>query len=69
MEIDRIGIEKMAKAVEADAGHSLPGLRESLAEAKAIASGMRHSSQRGLAPPTPAEDAAIEAGIALDPAT
>lgn len=69
MELDRIDIEKMAKAVEADAGHSLPGLRESLAEAKAIASGMRHSSQRGLALPTPVEDAAIEAGIALDPAT
>ncbi len=69
MELDRIDIEKVAKAVEADAGHSLLGLRESLAEAKAIVSGMRHSSPRGLILPTPAEDAAIEAGIAMDPAT
>lgn len=35
MEIDRIGIEKMAKAVEADAGQEVPGLRESLKEAQA----------------------------------
>lgn len=69
MELDRIDIEKVAKAVEADAGHSLPGLRESLTEAKAIVSGMRHSSPRGLILPTHAEDAAIETGIALDPAT
>ena len=30
-----VDLEKMAKAIEADAGESLPGLRESLAEAKA----------------------------------
>ena len=28
-------LEKMAQAVEADAGHALPGLRESLAQAAA----------------------------------
>ncbi|MDO5611313.1 MAG: helix-turn-helix domain-containing protein [Pseudomonadota bacterium] len=32
-------IEKIAKAIEADAGEALPGLRKSLAEAKAIRSG------------------------------
>lgn len=30
-----LNVEKVARAVEADAGHALPGLRESLAEAKA----------------------------------
>lgn len=69
MKLDRIDVEKVAQAIEADAGQKVPGLRESLAEAKVIVSGMRHSSQRGLIVPTPAEDAAIEAGIALDPAT
>ncbi len=31
----RIDIEKVAKAIEADAGEALPDLRQSLAEAKA----------------------------------
>ena len=35
MGIKKINIEKVAKAVEADAGESLPGLRQALAEAKA----------------------------------
>lgn len=30
-----LNVEKVARAVEADAGHALPGLRESLTEAKA----------------------------------
>ena len=30
-----IDVEKVARAVEVDAGHALPGLRESLAQAKA----------------------------------
>lgn len=30
-----LNVEKVARAVEADAGHALPGLRESLAEAQA----------------------------------
>jgi len=35
MGIKKIDLEKVAKAIEADAGESLPGLREALAEAKA----------------------------------
>ena len=35
MSIKKIDIEKMAKAIEADAGDVLPDLREALAEAKA----------------------------------
>ena len=34
-ELQGVDLEKMAKAIEADAGESLPGLRESLADAKA----------------------------------
>lgn len=30
-----LNLQKVAKAIEADAGQSLPGLREALAEAKA----------------------------------
>jgi uncharacterized protein (DUF4415 family) len=33
-DVKRIDIEKMAAAIEADAGQSIPGLRESLAQAK-----------------------------------
>ena len=35
MDIKQINIDKVAAAIEADAGVALPGLRESLAEAKA----------------------------------
>jgi uncharacterized protein (DUF4415 family) len=35
MNIKDINVEKIAKAIEADAGQAVPGLRESLAEAKA----------------------------------
>lgn len=34
MDIQSIDIEKVAKAIELDAGHALPGLRESLGQAK-----------------------------------
>lgn len=34
MNINQLDIEKIAKAIEVDAEHDLPGLRESLAQAK-----------------------------------
>lgn len=34
MKLKNIRVEKVAKAIEADAGQALPGLRESLREAK-----------------------------------
>lgn len=34
-DLQNVGLEKMALAAEADAGQALPGLRESLAEARA----------------------------------
>lgn len=39
-------LEKMALATEADAGQALPGLRESLAEAKAGVFGAVHTSEQ-----------------------
>jgi uncharacterized protein (DUF4415 family) len=33
--LKKLDVDKVAKAIEADAGQALPGLRESLAEAKA----------------------------------
>ena len=35
MDIKQIDVEQVARAIEADAGEALPGLREALAEAKA----------------------------------
>lgn len=41
-----LNIEKVAAAVEADAGQALPGLRESLAEAKAGKVARTHSPEQ-----------------------
>ena len=46
MDIKHIDIDKVVKAVEADAGHVLPGLRESLAEAKAGIYGAVHTPEQ-----------------------
>jgi uncharacterized protein (DUF4415 family) len=46
MNLKRINIKKVAAAVEADAGHALPGLRESLAEAKAGVFGAVHTPEQ-----------------------
>ena len=42
-------LEKLATAIEADAGQALPGLRESLAEAKAGRTGRVHTPEQVLA--------------------
>lgn len=44
-----LNIAKVADAIEADAGQALPGLRESLAEAKAGKVGQAHTPQAILA--------------------
>ena len=46
MDIKRIDIEKVAKAIEADAGELLPDLRQSLAEAKAGLQGRVHTPKQ-----------------------
>lgn len=43
--LKNLDIDKVAKAIEADAGQTLPGLRESLAEAKAGKFGQVHTSE------------------------
>jgi len=41
--LKRMDLDKVAQAIEADAGQALPGLRESLAEAKAGVSAQVHT--------------------------
>ena len=56
-DLQNADLEKMALAAEADAGQALPGLRESLAEAKAGVFGTVH---------TPKQMAAGKASSKLD---
>lgn len=44
-DLKKLDIDKVARAIEADAGKVLPGLRESLAEAKAGKSAQKHTPQ------------------------
>lgn len=41
-----LNVNKVAAAIEADAGEALPGLRESLAEAKAGLAGRAHTPEQ-----------------------
>lgn len=73
MKLNRINIEKVAKAVEADAGHAVPGLREALAEAKAGTFAAVHTPEqiaarkRGRPAGTVKADTKIATTIRLDP--
>lgn len=66
-------LEKMALAAEADAGQALPGLRESLAEAKAGVYGAVHTPEqiaarkRGRPVGTVKADAKVSTTIRMDP--
>jgi len=44
-----LDIDKVATAIEADAGHALPGLRESLAQAKAGSFAQVHTPEQMVA--------------------
>lgn len=44
--LKKLSVEKVATAIEADAGQALPGLRESLAEAKAGRAGRVHTPEQ-----------------------
>ena len=46
MSLKKLNVEKVAKAIEADAGESLEGLRESLAQAKAGVFAEIHTPQQ-----------------------
>ena len=68
-----LDLEKMAKAIEADAGESLPGLRESLAEAKAGKFAAVHTPEqiaarkRGRPAGTVKADAKVSTTLRVDP--
>lgn len=47
--LKKLSVEKVAAAIEADAGKTLPGLRESLAEAKAGRAGRVHTPEQMVA--------------------
>lgn len=66
-------IEKVAQAIEADAGHALPDLRQALAEARAGTVGAVHTPQtiearrRGRPPGSVKPDAKVSTTIRFDP--
>ncbi|MDO4769480.1 MAG: BrnA antitoxin family protein [Brachymonas sp.] len=68
-----MNIEKVSKAIEADAGHPLPGLRESLAQAKAGVFAREHTVEqlmarkRGRPAGTTKADAKVAVKLRLDP--
>jgi uncharacterized protein (DUF4415 family) len=47
--LKKLSVEKVAAAIEADAGQVLPGLREALADAKAGQAGRVHTPEQVMA--------------------
>jgi len=47
--LKELNVKKVAAAIEADAGQTLPGLREALAEAKAGRAGRVHTPEQVMA--------------------
>jgi uncharacterized protein (DUF4415 family) len=47
--LKKLNVNKVAAAIEVDAGQALPGLRESLAEAKAGRAGRVHTQEQTVA--------------------
>ena len=48
-DLKKLSVEKVAAAIEADAGQALPGLRQALAEAKAGRAGRVHTPEQVVA--------------------
>jgi uncharacterized protein (DUF4415 family) len=73
MAVKRINIEKVAAAIEADAGEALPGLREALAEAKAGKRAATHTPEqiaarkRGRPAGSTKADAKVSVTMRFDP--
>lgn len=67
--LKNLNLEKIAAAVEADAGHALPGLREALAEAKAGAVGAVHKPEQILARRKAGRPAGSKAAVTKAPVT
>lgn len=72
-ELQSLDLGKVAKAIEADAGKALPGLRGALAEAKAGKFGATHTPEaitarkRGRPAGSVKQDAKISTTLRLDP--
>ncbi|MFT4265709.1 MAG: BrnA antitoxin family protein [Xenophilus sp.] len=72
-ELKHLDVEKVAQAIEKDAGQALAGLRESLAEAKAGVYGAIHTPEqiaarkRGRPVGSVKADAKVSTTIRLDP--
>ena len=47
--LKKMDVDKVARAIEDDAGHALPGLRESLAQAKAATFSRVHTPEQTVA--------------------
>lgn len=72
-DLQNLNIEAMAKAIEADAGEAVPGLRESLAEAKAGKFAAAHTPEaitarkRGRPVGSVADETKAKVNLRLDP--
>jgi len=72
MDMKKLDIEKISKAIEADAGHALPGLRESLEQAKrgefaAVHTPEQIVARRGRPVGSNKADAKVAVKLRLDP--
>ncbi|MCL2829585.1 MAG: BrnA antitoxin family protein [Betaproteobacteria bacterium] len=73
MKLKNIDVEKLASAIEADAGETLPGLRESLAQAKRGEFAAVHTPEniaarkRGRPPGSTKASAKVAVKLRLDP--
>jgi len=72
MEIKKIDVDKIARAIEADAGEKLPGLRESLEQAKrgefaAVHTPEQIMARRGRPVGTTKTDTKVAVKMRLDP--
>lgn len=71
-ELQSLNLDKVVKAIEADAGEDLPGLRDALAEAKAGKFGAPHTPEvitarkRGRPAGSVKQDAKVSTTIRLD---
>ncbi|MDP4300379.1 BrnA antitoxin family protein [Leptothrix discophora] len=66
--LKNMDLDKVAAAIEADAGQALPGLREALAEAQAGVAGRVHTPEQ-IAARRPGRPAGSKAAVTKQPVT
>ena len=73
MKLSNLDVDAVARAIEADAGHSVPGIRKSLSQAKAGEYGAVHTPEAivarraGRPVGTTKDDAKVPVKLRLDP--